>query len=82
MATGVLPLLMGKYTRLAQYFSAAEKSYSGTIRFGFSTDTYDADGLAGGPDVGLESMVTLESVRATAAQFQGEMEQSRWNSRR
>ena len=30
MATGVLPLLMGKYTRLAQYFSAAEKSYSGT----------------------------------------------------
>jgi tRNA pseudouridine55 synthase len=74
MATGVLPLLMGKYTRLAQYFSAAEKSYSGTIRFGFSTDTYDADGLAG-PDVGLESMVTLESVRATAAQFQGEMEQ-------
>ena len=29
MATGVLPLLMGKYTRLAQYFSAAEKSYTG-----------------------------------------------------
>jgi tRNA pseudouridine55 synthase len=27
MATGVLPLLMGKFTRLAQYFSAAEKSY-------------------------------------------------------
>jgi len=36
MATGVLPLLMGKYTRLAQYFSSAEKSYCGTIRFGFS----------------------------------------------
>jgi tRNA pseudouridine55 synthase len=31
MATGVLPLLMGKYTRLAQYFSAAEKSYTGTF---------------------------------------------------
>ena len=44
MATGVLPLLMGKYTRLAQYFSSAEKSYSGAIRFGFSTDTYDAEG--------------------------------------
>jgi tRNA pseudouridine55 synthase len=44
MATGVLPLLLGKFTRLAQYFSSAEKSYSGAIRLGFSTDTYDAEG--------------------------------------
>ncbi len=44
MATGVLPLLIGKFTRLAQYFSSAEKSYTGTIRFGFATDTYDAEG--------------------------------------
>ena len=51
MATGVLPLLMGKFTRLAQYFSSAEKSYSGTIRFGFATDTYDAEGEADGPTV-------------------------------
>ena len=29
MATGVLPLLLGKFTRLAQYFSSAEKSYTG-----------------------------------------------------
>ena len=52
MATGVLPLLLGKYTRLAQYFSSAEKSYSGTIRFGFATDTYDAEGKPAGPDLG------------------------------
>ena len=51
MATGVLPLLLGKYTRLAQYFSTAEKSYSGTIRFGFATDTYDAEGQPAGPDL-------------------------------
>ena len=51
MATGVLPLLLGKYTRLAQYFSSAEKSYSGQIRFGFATDTYDAEGEAAGPDL-------------------------------
>ena len=49
MATGVLPLLLGKFTRLAQYFSSAEKSYTGTIRFGFATDTYDAEGQAAGP---------------------------------
>jgi tRNA pseudouridine55 synthase len=73
MATGVLPLLMGKYTRLAQYFSAAEKSYTGTIRFGFATDTYDAEGVAVGPRV--ESLLTLEAVRNAAAHFHGEMQQ-------
>ncbi len=73
MATGVLPLLLGKYTRLAQYFSTAEKSYDGTIRFGFSTDTYDAEGQAAGPDCG--PVLTLEQVLAAAARFDGEMEQ-------
>src|ERR1700731_1514381 len=46
MATGVLPLLLGRFTRLAQFFGQAEKEYTGHIRFGFSTDTYDADGAA------------------------------------
>jgi len=73
MATGVLPLLLGRYTRLAQYFSSAEKSYSGTIRFGFSTDTYDSEGTADGPDA--HPVLTLEQVRALAARFHGEMEQ-------
>ena len=44
MATGVLPLLLGNYTRLAQYFSTADKAYEGTIRFGYATDTYDDEG--------------------------------------
>ena len=77
MATGVLPLLLGKFTRLAQYFSAAEKSYAGGIRFGFATDTYDAEGEPCGPDQWPEAAekLTLERVRATAARFHGEMEQ-------
>jgi tRNA pseudouridine55 synthase len=75
MATGVLPLLMGKFTRLAQYFSAAEKSYAGSIRFGFATDTYDAEGEPAGPDQWPEVAVTLEQVRAAALRFHGEMEQ-------
>src|ERR1700735_1620181 len=45
MATGVLPLLLGKYTRLAQFFGKAEKKYEGTIRFGFATDSFDAGGV-------------------------------------
>jgi tRNA pseudouridine55 synthase len=73
MATGVLPLDLGKFTRLAQYFSSAEKSYSGAIRFGFATDTYDAEGEAAGPDA--NPILTLDQVRAAASRFHGEMEQ-------
>ena len=42
--TGLLPLVLGNYTRLARYFGSLEKHYTGTIRFGFATDTYDAEG--------------------------------------
>jgi len=73
MATGVLPLLLGKFTRLAQYFSSAEKSYTGTIRFGFATDTYDADGEPVGMRV--EPVLSLEDVREAAARFRGEVSQ-------
>ena len=73
MATGVLPLLLGKFTRLAQYFSSAEKSYTGTIRFGFATDTYDAEGEPAGPD--SQPALTPEQVRVAAGRFHGEMEQ-------
>jgi len=49
MATGVLPLVLGRYTRLAQFFNDGVKVYEGEIRFGFSTDTYDAEGDIVGP---------------------------------
>ena len=39
MATGVLPVVVGNLTRLAQFYTSSEKSYEGTIRFGFATDT-------------------------------------------
>jgi tRNA pseudouridine55 synthase len=43
-ATGVLPVSVGKATRFAQFYLKSRKSYEGVIRFGFSTDTYDATG--------------------------------------
>ena len=46
LATGVLPLVTGNLTRLAQFYTSSEKTYEGTIRFGFATDTYDSDGEA------------------------------------
>ncbi len=73
MATGVLPLLLGKYTRLAQFLNASEKAYTGTIRFGFATDTYDAEGQAVGEPCAVS--LTLDAMRAEAARFVGEIEQ-------
>lgn len=73
MATGVLPLLLGKYTRLAQFFSLADKTYTGTIRFGFATDTYDAEGQPVGPAV--TPSLSLEQVREAAMRFRGEIAQ-------
>lgn len=46
LATGVLPLLVGRATRLAQFFGKSDKRYEGTLRFGFATDTWDAEGTA------------------------------------
>ncbi len=73
MATGVLPLLLGRYTRLAQFFGQAEKEYTGTIRFGFATDTFDAEGEAAAEPQNLT--LSLDELRALAAHFQGEIDQ-------
>ncbi len=73
MATGVLPLLLGKYTRLAQFFGQAEKHYTGTIRFGFATDTFDAEGEPAGEPRPLA--LSLEELRELAKQFRGELDQ-------
>lgn len=43
-ASGVLPLVLGKATRLARFLTAADKSYDATVRLGVSTDSYDAAG--------------------------------------
>src|ERR1700734_1580984 len=61
MATGVLPLLLGRYTRLAQFFGTAEKGYEGTIRFGFATDTFDAEGTASSEPRSLA--ISLDELR-------------------
>lgn len=43
-ATGVLPLTLGRATRLTNYFLSSDKVYRGAMRFGFATDTFDVDG--------------------------------------
>jgi tRNA pseudouridine55 synthase len=52
-ATGLLPLVLGRATRLARFLSASDKTYEARIRLGFATDTGDAQGRpAGTPYVG------------------------------
>jgi len=50
LATGVLPVLIGRATRLARFFTRSDKVYEGVIRFGFATDTFDGDGEATSPE--------------------------------
>jgi len=73
MATGVLPLVLGRMTRLAQFYTDSEKEYEGEFGFGFATDTYDAEG----EPVGAPVPVTcgLEQLREAARQFTGTIQQ-------
>jgi tRNA pseudouridine55 synthase len=73
-ATGVLPIVLGNLTRLAQFYLHSEKTYEGMIRFGFATDTYDADGEPTTPPQDVH--IGGDEVRALAAQFQGIIEQT------
>src|SRR5271156_972342 len=50
LATGVLVLALGRATRLARFYTGRRERYTCAVRFGFETDTYDADGEALGPD--------------------------------
>ncbi|HWY48769.1 MAG TPA: tRNA pseudouridine(55) synthase TruB [Bryobacteraceae bacterium] len=69
MATGVLPLLIGRATRLAQFFSTGEKKYDAHIRFGWATDTYDRDGQPTSEPV--TPRFTREELEAALGPFRG-----------
>jgi len=73
IATGVLPLLIGAATRLQRFYGARRKAYRGRIRFGFATDTYDADGHALGPDTA--PTVTREQLAPLLTELTGKIEQ-------
>ena len=73
-ATGVLPIVVGNLTRLAQFYAHSEKTYEGVIRFGFATDTYDAEGEPSTPPE--EMTINCDELRILAARFQGTIEQT------
>lgn len=71
-ASGVLVLCLGAATRLSEYLSTTSKRYHAVIRFGASTQTYDAEG-----EITLEttSIPTRKEIEATLTEFVGEISQ-------
>lgn len=73
MATGLLVMLIGEATKVAQFLTDEDKEYEGLIRLGLETDTDDADGqVIRERDA---SSVTLADARATLPPFIGNIQQ-------
>jgi tRNA pseudouridine55 synthase len=73
IATGVLPLVIGRATRLAQFYTRNDKVYEALIRFGFSTDSYDRSGTATSPET--SPAIDAAELESRMAQFRGELMQ-------
>lgn len=73
LATGVLVLALGRATRLARFYGRRRKRYTCAIRFGFATDTYDADG----EPLGSDSAPALDAanIESLASRFAGKIQQ-------
>jgi tRNA pseudouridine55 synthase len=69
-ASGVLALLVGRATRLAQFLSADDKSYDAVVRLGVATNTYDAAGQPAGPRYG-GVLPSREAIDAALDAFRG-----------
>ena len=72
MATGVLPVFVGRGTRAVEFFEHAEKCYETVLRFGITTDTEDITGTV------LEEKpvsVTRQQLEAALEQFRGDIQQ-------
>jgi len=74
LATGVLPLLMGRATRLARFFASEDKKYDARVRFGWATDTYDCQGSQVSDAV--EPNFTRDELEAALAHYRGAFEQT------
>ena len=68
-ATGVLPLVIGRATRLAQFYTRNDKVYEGVIHFGYSTDSYDGDGQPTSP--AQDIVLDREQLEAALQKFRG-----------
>ena len=75
LASGVLPLVIGRATRLASLMSSSEKEYEAGVRLGAATDTYDAAGLPPGTPPPAPPAVDRAAIEAALETFRGSFEQ-------
>jgi tRNA pseudouridine55 synthase len=73
MATGVLPLVVGNVTRLAQFYLRNDKVYDAVVQFGFSTDSYDRDGVPTSP--ATQPQIRREELEPMLEEFRGVIQQ-------
>jgi tRNA pseudouridine55 synthase len=73
-ATGVLPIGLGRGTRMAEFLAAERKVYQAQVELGTATDTYDASGKV--TYRGDASTVTKEQAEAALASFRGLIQQT------
>ena len=73
IATGILPLVVGRATRLAQFYRDRDKLYEGWMRLGFATDTYDRTGAPTTPEVTPE--FSTEELEVVFRELGGEYDQ-------
>jgi len=73
VATGVLPLVVGRATRLAQFYLRSDKVYDAVVRFGYATDTYDSEGQPLGPIT--EPEIPRERLERVLEEFRGPIRQ-------
>ena len=75
-ATGLLPIAVGKATRLSRFYLGGNKAYEATVKLGEKTDTYDKTGeVVATAEPGCVDSLTPELIRAAVAEFQGDQEQ-------
>jgi tRNA pseudouridine55 synthase len=74
MATGVLPLVLGRATRLSQFYTASDKWYEAVVRFGYSTNTYDREGEPTSP--ATEPKLDRDELDRSLDRFRGRIMQT------
>ena len=74
IATGVLPLVIERATRLAQFYTRSDKIYEGVVRFGWSTDSYDRAGQPTSEKIQVSP--DAEEVERLLERFRGEFLQT------
>jgi len=77
MATGVLPIFLGKATKFVQYFLEGDKGYSGEMTLGVRTDTGDATGEIRNPksEIRNNTEISITQIQNIFKKYIGEIEQ-------